>query len=618
MFQRAAKARPLLHFIETIQYESYQGVSPMKILDPHSYADLEQGRITHIDFQIQVDFKKRCLQVHALYTLDCPIKGSFYMDTYDLNISKIHSNGERIDWEIDDFDPMLGGRLHLKGVNGISEFSVDLTTSPEASALQWLEPAQTAGGKYPFLYSQCQAIHARSIFPCQDTPSVRFTYAVEIAVESPLTAVMAAAQTGSQTNGDINQFSFKMPQPIPSYLFALGVGNLTFRDLGPRCGIFSEPEIIEAAAWEFAENEAKMTEAEKLFGPYVWERYDILVLPPSFPYGGMENPRLTFLSPIFLLGDRSETIIVAHELAHAWTGNLVTNATWEDFWLNEGWTTFAHTRIIEALEGRDYAQFRTALSRIRMLEDMDRFGMRSPLTCLWFPMHGLHPDEIFSSIPYHKGCAFLMCLEETVGREAFDQFIKKYIDTFRFRSITTPAFIEFLQTELPEVASKVDIQKWLYRPGFPEDAPPLVSQIYDDIADKANAFANGLRPQRDEIKDWKPDQVQLFLKLLPERISVEDCSYLEQLFKLQEKTAAATLSSFYTLAIRSGYQNVLPGIEHFIATIGRHFLVAPVMRAMTQSDWARNKARPIFERYRSRHHPITVNYLEKLLIESRL
>jgi leukotriene-A4 hydrolase len=590
----------------------------MKIIDPHSYADLDQGRIKHIDFQMQVDFKKRCLQVQAIYTLDRPIKGSFFMDTWDLNVSRVYSDGKAIDWEMDKSDPLLGERLHLQGLNGTSTFSIELTTSPGASALQWLEPHQTSGEKHPFLYSQCQAIHARSIFPCQDTPSVRFTYTADVQVASHLIAIMAAAYRGSQTEEKLNRFSFNMPQPIPSYLFALAVGNLTFRELGPRCGIFSEPELIDAAAWEFAENEAKLAQAEKLFGPYVWERYDILVLPPSFPYGGMENPRLTFLSPIFLLGDRSETIIVTHELAHAWTGNLVTNATWEDFWLNEGWTTFAHTRITEALEGRDYAQFRTALARIRMLQDMDRFGMKSPLTCLWFPMQGLHPDEIFSSIPYHKGNAFLMYLEETVGREVFDTFIKKYIDTFRFRSITTAAFVEFLQAELPTAASKVDLQKWLYRPGFPEDAPSLKSHIYDDVSAKAEAFAKGERLQRDEIKDWKPDQVQLFLQLLPERVSIEDCSYLEQLFKLHKKTAAATLSVFYSLAVRSEYQNALPGIEHFIANIGRHFLVAPVLRAMTQSEWAKNKARPIFERYRSRHHPITVNYLDKLLTEARL
>jgi leukotriene-A4 hydrolase len=590
----------------------------MKIVDPHSYADLSQGRIKHIDFQLEVDFTTRCVQVEALYSLDQPVEGSFFLDTYDLNVTKIHSDGEIIDWEIDKTDPLLGGRLHIQGLSGISSFSIELTTSPEASALQWLEPHQTSGGRHPFLYSQCQAIHARSIFPCQDTPSVRFTYTADVQVASPLVAVMAAAHDGSRSDDEGNHFHFNMPQPIPSYLFAIAAGDLTFRDLGDRCGVFAEPEVIDAAAWEFAENEAKLEEAEKLFGPYVWERYDILILPPSFPYGGMENPRLTFLSPIFILGDRSETIIVTHELAHAWTGNLVTNATWEDFWLNEGWTTFAHTRITEALEGRDYAQFRTALARIRMLEDMERFGMKSPLTCLWFPMQGLHPDEIFSSIPYHKGNAFLTHLEETVGRDAFDVFIKKYIDTFRFRSISTAGFINFLKEQLPEAAQKVDLQKWLYRPGFPEDAPILKSSIYDDVAEKADSFAQGQRLQPQEIKGWKPDQVQLFLRLLPERIPVEDCRYLEQLFEFHNKTAAATLSSFYTLAVRSGYQSVLPGIEHFVANIGRHFLLAPIFRAMTQSEWARDKARPIFERYRARHHPITVSYLDKLLSESRL
>jgi aminopeptidase N len=590
----------------------------MKIVDPHSYADLGQGRIRHIDFQLEVDFSKKCAQVHAFYTLDQPVEGSFFMDTSDLNVSKVHSHGKPIDWEIDKVDSLLGGRLHLQGLNGISTFSIELTTSPEASALQWLEPYQTSGKQHPFLYSQCQSIHARSIFPCQDTPSVRFTYSADVRVASPLVAVMGAAHAGSQSDDRFNRFRFNMPQPIPSYLFALAVGNLTIRNLGERCGVFAEPEVIDAAAWEFAENETKLMEAEKLFGPYVWERYDILILPPSFPYGGMENPRLTFLSPIFLLGDRSETIIITHELAHAWTGNLVTNATWEDFWLNEGWTTFAHTRITEALEGRDYAQFRTALARIRMLEDMEQFGMKSPLTCLWFPMQGLHPDEIFSSIPYYKGSAFLTQLEESVGREAFDAFIKKYIDSFQFQSISTAGFIKFLMEQLPQAANKVDLQKWLYRPGFPEDAPSLKSSIYDDLAAKADAFAQGQRLQSQDIKGWKPDQVTLFLRLLPDRIPVDDCRYLEQLFEFHNKTAAATLSAFYSLAVRSGYQNVLPGIEHFIANIGRHFLLSPIFRAMTQSDWARDKARPIFERYRARHHPITVNYLDNLLSESRL
>jgi leukotriene-A4 hydrolase len=590
----------------------------MKVMDPHSYADLDQGRIEHIDFRIRVHFETRTLHIIARYSLDHAINGSFYLDTRDLDLKRVQSDEQEIFWEIDQSDALLGERLHLRNLKGISSFTIECSTRPAASALQWLEPQQTAGGEHPYLYSQCQALHARSIFPCQDTPSVRFTYSADVEVPTPLVAVFAAAHAGSQIDGEVSRFRFRMPQPIPSYLFAFAVGNISFRSISERCGVYSEPEVIEAALWEFAENEHQIEEAETLFGPYVWERYDLLIMPPSFPYGGMENPRLTFVSPIYLVGDRSDTIIVTHELAHAWTGNLVTNATWEDFWLNEGWTTYAQTRITEALEGRDYAHFRAILSRTFMFEDMQQYGMNSPITCLWFPMRGIDPDEVFSSIPYHKGNAFLTHLEETVGRETFDAFTKKYINTYRFKSLTTSEFVTFLEQELPQVSEEIDLQKWLYRPGFPENAPLLASHSYDDVVSKVEAFNQGQLLEKEDVAGWKPCQIQLFLRLLPERISIDACRQLEKLFMFKETSNIAPLIAFYALCIRSGYQNILPGVEHLIATMGRFFFLSRIFRAMIETDWSRQKVRLIFERYRNLHHPITVSNIEKLLTEARL
>lgn len=299
----------------------------MQIHDPHSYASPEQGTINHIDFCLSVDFAARTIQVAAHYHLDRQITGSFFLDTRSVEIERIHTDGIDVAWEQDRSDPILGERLHLQGLDRVADFTIELTTAADATALQWLTAEQTAGGQHPFLYSQCQALHARSIFPCQDTPSVRFTYTAEVEVPVPLVALMAAAAVGRSSEGQVNRYRFEMAQPIPSYLFALAAGDIAFRELGPRCGIYAEPEVLEAAAWEFGENEAKLREAEEILGPYVWDRYDLLIMPPSFPYGGMENPRLTFLSPVFIVGDRSMTDIVTHELAHAWTGNLVTNAT---------------------------------------------------------------------------------------------------------------------------------------------------------------------------------------------------------------------------------------------------------------------------------------------------
>src|SRR5512139_3191370 len=301
----------------------------MAFKDPASYTDLTQGKIKHIDFRISVNFSIRVLDIEATYQLQEPVQGSLYLDSFKIELQKAHVNGRPLQWECDASDEVLGERLHLKGFEGDLTFTLTFQTSTEARALQWLTASQTAGGEYPFLFSQCQAIHARSVFPCQDTPSVRFTYSAEVEVPQGLVAAMAAEQTEVQEGSGLTLFRFKMPQPIPSYLFALAVGNLVFRELGPRTGVYAEPETIAAAAWEFAENELKIIHAEKLLGPYLWGRYDLLILPPSFPYGGMENPRLTFLTPTAIIGTRAYTNLITHELAHAWTGNLVTNATWQ-------------------------------------------------------------------------------------------------------------------------------------------------------------------------------------------------------------------------------------------------------------------------------------------------
>src|SRR6185503_10307194 len=382
------------------------GAYKLEFKDPASYTELAQGKIKHIDFRIGVDFSTRTLNIEATYQMQEPVHGSLFLDSFKIDLKQARTNGRELEWKFDTRDDILGERLHLKGLEGTSTFTLMFHTSPEARALQWLNAAQTAGGNYPFLYSQCQAIHARSIFPCQDTPSVRFTYSAEVKVSQGLVAAMAAEQIEVQ-EGKQTTFVFKMPQPIPSYLFALAVGNLAFRELGPRTGIYAEPQTIEAAAWEFAENETKIIEAEKLLGPYLWGRYDMLVLPPSFPFGGMENPRLTFLTPTAILGTRGQVNLITHELAHAWTGNLVTNATWQDFWLNEGWTTYAEQRITEILEGKDAVDLNAVYDEKRTFEIIERAGVDSPSTRLKLSGDDKDADSMTSQLAYTKGCFFI-------------------------------------------------------------------------------------------------------------------------------------------------------------------------------------------------------------------
>ncbi len=581
--------------------------------DPHSYADLTQGVIKHIDLRIKADFETQILNIEVDYQLDEPVNGSFFLDTFKIDLEVAYANGEALRWEYDEEDELLGERLHLKELEGVSSFTLAFNTSPDARALQWLPSVQTAGGEHPFLYSQCQSIHTRSVLPCQDTPSVRFTFSAEVEVPKPLTAVVAAEQVEVEDRGETQVFRYKMTQAIPSYLFALGAGNLAFRELGPRTGIYAEPEIIEAAAWEFAENEEKIVEAEKLLGPYLWGRFDLLILPPSFPYGGMENPRLTFLTPTSILGTRGQTALITHELAHAWTGNLVTNATWEDFWLNEGWTTYAEARITEVLEGKEVADLIAVYDEKRLFEIMERIGEDSPLTSLYVPSEGRDPDTTFTIIPYLKGCFLIKECEYAVGRERFDDFIQKYTGKYQFQSLTTEAFLEYFESELPEVFEKVDLKQWIYETGFPENRNKPQSDLYDEVQEVLATYQKGKRPTKEQVAHWHRYQIMSFTQALPKQIPVEDCKYFEEILDLESKNDSDHFSRLYAICINSGYEEILPRVEEFVGRVGRMLYTQPIFRALIAADWSRKHARRIFEAVRHRHHKISAHVINKIL-----
>ncbi|MBM3122604.1 MAG: M1 family metallopeptidase [Chloroflexi bacterium] len=583
--------------------------------DPHSHADLTQARIRHLDLHIEVDFAANRLRIVAEYLLDRPATGPLDLDSRDLDIASIEAGGRRIEFEMGEPEVVLGQRVRLLDLGGADRFTLSVTTSPHASALQWLEAHHTASGRHPFVYSQCQPLHARSLFPCQDTPSVRFTYAARLTVPKGLTAAMAAACTGREAHRDLEVFRFEMPQAIPSYLFALAVGDLAFRQLGPRTGVYAEPPLLEAAAWEFAENESRLAAAEALFGPYAWDRYDLLVMPPSFPSNGMENPRLTFVTPLAILGDRSRMALIAHELAHAWTGNLVTNATWDDFWLNEGWTTYADHRITEALEGPEVAGLLQAVLLDVLREDIRAFGPDSPHTCLKTSLAGIDPDAVFSRVPYMKGQLFLLSLEQAVGRLRFDAFLREYIRRFRFQSLTTEDFLAFLERELPEAAQAVDVQAWVYRPGLPERLPAMRSALYDEVVRRRRDFEAGALPSSAEAAAWHPYQRILFLRLLPPTISIDDCGRIEASLGLRTTKRTLELYEFLRLATRSGYAQVWPMMEAFAERVGNEYQLKRVFRSLAEAEWSRPLTRPLFERVRHRHHPITEGLVDQLLRE---
>ena len=582
--------------------------------DPHSYTDPSQGIITSVQLNLDVDFTSKQILGRVELTLSEPSSsGALNLDTRDLDIKSIHTDKGATTWTLSEKDPVMGSCLTIILPDGTQTIGIVYTTSPDASALQWLEPSQTAGGKHPYLFTQCQAIHARSIIPIQDSPSVRFVFAASITVPEDLVAVMAAAP-GERVERMLEQtvtYSFEMPQPVPAYLLAFAVGNITHQDLGPRSRVYTEPEMLEAAAWEFAEIDAMLQTAEELFGPYRWDRYDFLVMPPSFPYGGMENPRLTFLTPTLLAGDRSQVRVLAHELSHAWTGNLVTSATMEHFWLNEGMTKWGERRILERIIGTENVILQCALSRRTLERDLERFGPDSPLTRLRTDLAGLNPDEIYSYIPYEKGFLLMKLLEDTAGRDAFDMFMRTYMDTFAFQSLTTEQFLIFLEEHLPGLAEEVGAEEWIYQSGLPANAPTFSSAKLENVERFAKAFVDGVKPSTEEVGNWSAEEILIYLNDIPHQLSHRDCAWIDRTFGLSEIGNADIKSVWLRKVASSAYAPAIPQIGVFLEKVGRMVLIRQVYEAV--AEISQEEAGRLYALYREHYHPITQTMIKNIL-----
>lgn len=569
-----------------------------------------------MDLDLTVDFTTRRITGVAVCSLAAPATGHLDLDTRDLEITGVtDSQGKCLDWELATADAVLGSRLRVTLPARSETFTVEFVTSPQASALQWLEPAQTAGGAHPYLFSQCQAIHARSVIPCQDTPLARFTFTCRMTVPQDLTVVMAAAPGESSAADEPGQrtFAFDMPQSIPPYLFAFAVGNLTSRDLGPRSRCYTEPEMLEKSAWEFAEVDGMLKAAEGIFGPYLWDRFDFLVMPPSFPYGGMENPRLTFLTPTLLAGDRSLVNVLAHELAHSWTGNLVTNASINDFWLNEGFTVWAERRILENTEGLEAKSLAAAIGRNGLMAAMEGFGPDSPFTQLEIDGTGSDPDEFYSLVPYEKGFLFVALLEQTAGREDFDHFVKKYIKHFSFTSITTAQFEAFLEKELPGLAARVGAEEWIHRPGLPANAPVFASARLEKLQQLGKSWSDGARPEVAEASRWTPEEWQIFLQAMPRSLPEADCAWLEENFQLNGQGNSEILCNWLAIAVGSGYEPAYARVEAFLGQVGRMKYLKPLYTALHGNPKSRDLAAKIFAANADGYHPIARGGIERVL-----
>jgi len=593
--------------------------------DAHSYSNPEQVRVRHVDLDLNVLFDRKVLKGSSTLTIERikPDADSLKLDTQDLKIIKAETSNDGNSFAPAQFtlgaaDKILGAPLAIQLPPRATKVYIEYETSPNASGVQWLEPAQTAGKKYPYVFTQSQAIHARSWIPLQDSPGVRVTYSAKIRTPKGLRAVMSAGEASFNDliGGDQSGYSFNMPQAIPPYLIALAAGDIAFKSLGNRTGVYTEPAMLDKAAREFEDTEKMVVATENLYGPYRWDRYDILVLPPSFPIGGMENPRLTFATPTVLAGDKSLVSLIAHELSHSWSGNLVTNATWRDFWLNEGFTTYLERRVIEAIYGREREEMEAALGLQSLKKEMDDLPDADEI--LHVDLAGRDPDDGFTLVPYEKGALFLRLLEETFGRERFDQFLKGYFERFAFQSITTDDFIAHLKKNLldpnPELAAKIPLDEWINKPGLPASAPKPQSDAFAKVEAQAKEWLDGKTPAAElQTKQWSTQEWLHFLRYLPQQLTAKQLKELDQAFGLTKIGNAEIAHQWLLISIRNNYETAYPRLEEYLTSIGRQKLIKPLYEELVKTPAGKERALKIYAKARPGYHPIAQTAVDKIV-----
>ncbi|MBP7370746.1 MAG: M1 family metallopeptidase [Arenimonas sp.] len=591
-------------------------------LDPNSYAQIDKVQIEHIRLNLTVNMPQKIIKGTAdleLHWLDKNTK-ELVLDTRDLKISSVQggdgSKWKALKFKLDAANPLFGSALHISMPKPFKRVRIAYQTSPEASGLQWLTPEMTAS-KQPFMFSQSQAIHARSWVPLQDTPSVRFTYEAKVKTDPSLMALMSADNAiDAKRDGD---YQFNMPQKIPSYLLAIAVGDLVFQPISSRSGVWAEPTVAAGARAEFADTEKMIQVAEKLYGPYQWSRYDMLILPASFPFGGMENPRLSFITPTVIVGDKSLTSLIAHELAHSWSGNLVTNSSWKDIWLNEGFTSYVENRIVEEVYGREQAEMENVNSQFGIRADMKDLAPEDQLLAL-APLVDKNPDDALTEVPYIKGQWFLMFLEQRFGRDVFDAFLRSWFTTHAFTSTNSAEFERFLNVELlekyPGKVSAADVSDWMHQPGIPSIATAAESKRFDEVDKQQKQWFSASKVAAElNTKNWTTHEWVRFIEQMPDNLSIEQLTDLDSAFHFTGTANPEIAQRWYPLTVRSQYVQARPAIEAYLIHVGRRKLILPTYMALAKTDDGRAFAQAVFAKARPGYHPITTGTVEQILAE---
>lgn len=597
--------------------------------DVHSYAVPAEARVTHVSLDLEADFAAKVMRGSAtLDVLAAEGAQQVILDTRDLNIASVtNTAGQPLQWQMGEARDALHGAPLMVQLNGAKQIKVNYASAPGAAALQWLSPEQTADKRQPFLFSQGQAILNRTWIPTQDSPGIRQTWDARIVVPDGITATMSGegnvvnggAARGEPAGEGKRAFAFRMDKPVAPYLIAIAAGDIAFKPTGPRSGVWAEPSQLERVANEFSETEAMIKAAEGLYGPYEWGRYDVLVLPPSFPFGGMENPLLTFATPTVVAGDKSLTSLVAHELAHSWSGNLVTNATWNDFWLNEGFTSYFENRIMETIYGRERAAMEADLAWTSMQESIaDVGGLESADTQLQLNLGAERdPDEGMTQVAYDKGATFLRTIERAVGRERFDAYLKGYFARHAFQPMTSAGFLADIRQHLfaddPQTAQTIGLDAWVYQPGLPANAVHIQSPAFPAVDAAAKTFAAG--GQAAAIPNWGTTwEMVRFLDQLPREMTADQLAALDQRFSLNAAGNSEIRFAWLKLALANQYAPATRSAEQFLTSMGRRKFVQPLFQIlMEQGSWGQTLATRIYRTARPGYHSVTTGTVDPIV-----
>jgi leukotriene-A4 hydrolase len=586
-------------------------------MDIHSHAAPERVRVTHVSLDLVLDFDAKVIRGTAeLLLVRSDRTAPLVLDQQGLSIESITGgDGRARVFDVAAEADNLGSAVTVKLEPADELVRVRYATTDKALALQWLGPEQTAGKERPFLFTQGQAVLTRTWIPLQDTPGVRITYDARVVAPPGMRVVMSAEQLGQDSTKNDGAFRFRMTHPIPCYLIALACGDIAFEPISARCGVYAEPSVVKGARDELADMEKMVASAEELFGPYRWGRYDLIVLPPSFPFGGMENPCLTFATPTMLAGDKSLVSLVAHELAHSWSGNLVTNATWRDFWLNEGFTVYFEQRIMEKVYGVERSLMEKQLAKADLEREMLDLEPRDQV--LHIDLNGRHPDDGFSGVPYTKGALFLMRLEEVFGRQRLDRFLTAWFDGHPFQSVTTEMFVAFLKADLfasdPAKAAKIDLHAWLDEPGLPADCPSPKSALLARVDREIAAWKQGRKASTLETRGWVTQQWLHFLEGVGDALDGSRMGELDEAFHLTASGNSEILDVWLRLAIQHGYAPADQALERFLMNIGRRKFLEPLYKEMVKTPEGMQRARAIYVRARPRYHAVSAQTIDKIL-----